>query len=430
MDVLPWDITEWLTDPNFRWALAGVVLMSAGASLVGCFTFLRHRALAGDAVSHAILPGICLAYLFFEVKSPFILLIGAFVSGLLGMFCMDWIVKHTKLKTDAATALVLSVFYGAGILLLTAIQRTGNAGQSGLDKFLFGKAASILPEDVLVFGTVSGVLILMVLLFFSPFSVLTFDRQFALARGLPVNRLEALLSVMTVVSIAVGIQAVGVVLMAALLITPAAAARYWTDNLKVMMLLAMAVAVISAVLGTLVSYVVPKMPTGPCIVSFLSLLTVFSVLFGTAHGAFYYWLRKRHHYRKTLTENILKCLYHLGETDGHFLRQRTLNEITDKRSMSARELREGISLLKSRKMVAVFPGPAIALTEGGYQLGRKVTRLHRLWELYLSRVLGMSADRVHEDAEAIEHILTPELEKELSAHLGYPERDPHDEPIP
>ncbi len=220
-------------DPNVRTVVLGSMLLGASAAIVGCFTFLRKRALVGDAVAHSILPGVCVAYMLSGQKSPFILLAGAVTAGWLSLLAMDFIVQRTKLKTDTAIGLVLSVFFGLGILLLTHIQHSGSAGQAGLDKFLFGKAASMTRQDVLVFGATATVLLLIVLALFKEFKLVSFDPDYARSVGLPVRSLEFTLATITVLAVAVGIQAVGVVLMAALLITPAAAARFWTCDLTV-----------------------------------------------------------------------------------------------------------------------------------------------------------------------------------------------------
>ncbi len=418
-----------LSDPNVRWVVLGVILMCASSAVVGVFTYLRKRALVGDAISHAILPGICLAFILGQSKSAWVLLPGAFITGWLSLGLIDLISNRTKIKTDTAIALVLSVFYGLGIMLLTAIQSSGAANQSGLDKFLFGKAAALVYEDVLVFSGFSLLLILIVLLAYRPLKMLAFDRNFAISAGLPVYFLEVLLSSMTVLAVTIGIQAVGVVLMAALLITPAAAARYWTNRLQIMLILSAFFGIFSGLLGTYVSYEWPRMPTGPWVVTFLSVFALISVLFGSKKGV----LAKRRlllqNRRKMLEENILKCLYHLGEKSQAFTQMHSLEKIRKRRLFTRNQLRKGLDKLKKQKLVQESQ-QQVALTEAGVQEGRRITKIHRLWELYLSRHLHLDADHVHDDAEAIEHLITPELEKELEQHLDYPDKDPHETPIP
>lgn len=418
-----------LSDPNVRYVVLGSVLLGCCAAVVGTFTVLRKRALVGDAVAHSVLPGVCLAFLFAGSKNPFVLLIGAFLSGWLSLTVIDYITRKTRIKEDAAIGLVLSVFFGAGILLLTAIQQSGNAAQSGLDKFLFGKAASLLFDDVLVFGGIAVLLLGLVWIFFKEFSLLTFDRDFAQAVGLPVRILELLLTTMTVLAVVVGIQAVGVVLMAALLITPAAAARYWTERLSLMVVLAGVFGIFSGVSGAYISTIAPAMPTGPWIVVVITLLFAISLFVAPSRGILARLFRQYRNHRRMTDENILKALYHLGETEHDVNKLHSVDEVLRKRSMPARVLRKGLFRLRRQGYVE-RQNASWRLTSEGRERGKRVTRLHRLWEVYLTRHLLLAPDHVHDDAETIEHILTPELEEQLMTELDHPDVDPHDTPIP
>ncbi|MEM6262561.1 MAG: metal ABC transporter permease [Bacteroidota bacterium] len=423
-----WDFISF-QDPNVSWVVMGVTVICAASAVVGNFTFLSKRALLGDAISHAILPGVCVAFMLTHVKHPLVLFAGAIVSGWLGLMAINYLTRNTKLKSDAALGLVLSVFYGLGILLLTVIQSSGNAAQSGLDKFLFGKAAALLPEDVITFGVFSLLLVVMVVALYQPFKLVIFDREYALAKGLPVKLLDSLISLATVIAIALGIQAVGVVLMAALLIAPAAAARYWTDKLSRMIILSAVFAAISGWIGSFISYTIPKMPTGPWIVSVLSVFAIGSVLLGPKKGAMVKYWRHLRHRRKMLLENILKSMYQLGEKSVDFAGPRTILDLQNHRYFAPGQLMNGLNILQRKGMVS-RSGNAYTLTQNGVNEGSRVVRIHRLWELYLTRYLQLPPDHVHDDAEAIEHVITPELERELTHRLAYPLQDPHDSPIP
>ncbi|MDQ3072592.1 MAG: metal ABC transporter permease [Bacteroidota bacterium] len=417
------------TDPNVRFVVFGCMLLAAGAAIVGCFTFLRKRALVGDAVAHSILPGVALAFIFFQTKSPLVLLSGAFISGWLSILSIDFITRRSRIKSDTAIGLVLTVFFGIGILLMTTIQHSGNAAQSGLDKFIFGSASSLMRADVWTFGAVSIVLILVVAGLFKEFTLISFDINFAVTAGLPVKMLEFILATLTVLAIAVGIQAVGVVLMAALLITPAAAARFWTDNLRVMVILAALFGAFSGIAGAYVSFVAPNMPTGPWIVVVLSAIAFFSIFFAPKKGLYLRLVSKRRTRQRMLGENILKEFYHLGEIDGKFLHKRSLAELLDHRDLPKNKLMAGMKKL-DRNGFMESEGKGWKLTDEGLAEGQRITRLHRLWELYLTRYLNIAPDHVHDDAEAIEHVITPEIEARLEALLEYPEMDPHNTQIP
>lgn len=418
-----------LRDPNVRFVVIGCILIGAGAAIVGCFLFLRKRALVGDAIAHSVLPGVCIAFILFHSKHPAVLLLGAIVSGWFSLIFMNWLTNQSKIKSDTAIGLTLSWFFGIGILLLTAIQKSGDAAQSGLDKFLFGKASSMLQEDVWLFGIVSILVILTVSLFFRPLKLITFDRDFAISKGIRVGLYDILLSTLTVVSVATGIQAVGVVLMAALLITPSAAARFWTNDLKKMLIIAGILGAISGILGAFVSYNIPKMPTGPWIVLVISVIAILSFLFGSKKGLVNLMMKQRKISRKIVSENLLKLFYNLGEDDRDFTRWRSRDELTNKRFFISNELDRGLKQLQHNDFVNRNNG-SFQLTNKGIEEGKRVTRLHRLWEMYLTKYLKIAPDHVHDDAEAIEHIITPEIEKELMKLMDHPERDPHDSEIP
>ena len=418
-----------LADPNLRAVTLGSTLLGAGAGVLGCFTYLRKRALLGDALAHATLPGVCLAFLVTGAKHPLVLLSGAMVTGALGMAAVNGIVRHTRIREDAALALTLSVFFGAGIVLLTRIQKSGAAAQAGLDRFLFGQAASLVQADVWLLGGVTVVLLSLVVLAFKEFRLLAFDAPFAAALGWPVGALELMLSTLIVVSVTVGLQLVGVVLMAALLVTPAAAARYWTDRLPRMLVIAAVIGAASGVAGTLVSLIAPRMPTGPWTVMAATLAFFVSLLAAPRRGMIARELRRVRMRRRTTDENVLKTLYHLGERSGDFAAPRTDAALTARRPMPARELAGTLRRLAQAGWVT-RDGGASRLTPAGRDRARRVVRLHRLWEVYLTERLHLAADHVHEDAENIEHILTPELERELEALLARPALDPHLQPIP
>lgn len=416
-------------DPNIRYVAIGAVLLTASSAIVGSFTFLNKRALVGDAIAHAVLPGICLGFLLAGTKNPLFLIAGAFVTGWLSLVAVDYIISKTRLKEDTAIGLILSVFFGSGIVLLTVIQKSGNAAQSGLDHFLFGKAAALVGQDLYAFTTVAVVLLIAVLLFFKEFTLVAFDRDYARAIGLPVRKIELVLTSLIVLAVVIGIQAVGVVLMAAILITPAAAARFWTDKIRVMFLLASIFGGVSGLAGAYISYVAPAMPTGPWIVIVISTIAFLSFFLAPTRGVVSR-LMKQSANRKTINdENVLKALYQLGEESKNFFLQRSVDEIMRRRRFQRAHLLPILKRLRSQGYLEQT-GNLWGLTEEGKERGQRVVKMHRLWELYLTTQLHIAPDHVHDDAESIEHLLTPELEAQLEALLNYPKTDPHASEIP
>lgn len=419
-----------LRDHNVRVVVVGSILLGIGSAVIGCFALLRKRALMGDAVAHAVLPGVALAFMITGTKNVAALLIGAAIAGWISMLAMDFVVRNSRLREDSAIGLVLSTFFGLGILLLTHIQSSGAANQAGLDKFLFGQAASLLEGDVVVFGCVSLFLILGVLFFYKELKVVSFDPSFAVALGMPVRWIEVLLTTMIVLAVVVGIQAVGVVLMAAMLITPAAAARYWTERLPIMLAVSALFGAFSGIAGAFVSDVMPRMPTGPWIVTMATFLFLVSLLFAPKRGAVARVLRQRGNRRRTLQENIMKTMHLLAESDHEPERPRTIEEIQARRSVPTRLLKGGLRALRKGGYVLPVGEGAWRLTADGERQGARITRLHRLWEVYLTQYVQIASDHVHDDAESIEHVLTPELEEALEKLLNRPESDPHERRIP
>ena len=416
-------------DPNVRFVVLGSVIITASSAIVGSFTLLKKKALVGDAVAHAVLPGVCLSFMLYGEKNPLVLIVGAFITGWVALRLIDIISAKSKIKEDTAIGLILSVFFGIGIFLLTIIQKSGNASQSGLDHFLFGKAASLVSEDVITFSIVAVTLILVVYILFKELTLLTFDESFAKTIGLPVKALELVLTTLTVLAVVVGIQAVGVVLMAAMLITPGAAARFWTHKITTMLWLAAIFGAFSGIAGAYISYVAPAMPTGPWIVVVISTIAIISFLAAPQRGILHRMIRYRYIRKKIRDENILKLLYQLGEQEHDFFAGRSIDTILEKRPFDRKLLIRGLNVLKSQGYLNRNDGKWF-LTKEGKRKGQRILKLHRLWEVYLTKYLRIAPDHVHEDADTIEHILTPDLEIRLEKLLNYPDTDPHDSKIP
>lgn len=416
-------------DPSIVSVVLGSVLLTASSAVVGTFTFLKKKALVGDAVAHAVLPGICLAFLLAGNKNPIFLVLGAFITGWLSLVIMDFITKHSKIKEDTAIALILSVFFGIGILMLTYIQQTGNAAQTGLQSFLFGKAAALVGKDLIVFGTVAVALIVTVIIFYKELKLIAFDENFASTMGLPVNGINLLLTTLTVLAVVTGIQAVGVVLMAAILITPAAAARFWTNDILKMIFIAAGLGALSGITGAYISYTAPTMPTGPWIVMVISAIAILSFFVAPHRGIIARSLQQRQLQRLIMDENLLKELYHIGEKDNNNFAERSIEELIAERYFPIGLLKASLQRLRRKGLVEKKNGKWKFTKEGWYK-GKRMVRLHRLWELYLSTYLKIAPDHVHEDAETIEHVITPELEIELEKMLQFPDKDPHDTKIP
>ena len=273
-----------LNDYTFQTVALGSALLGIVSGVLGSFAVLRKQSLLGDGVSHAALPGVVLAFLLTGNKNTEVLLLGALFTGLCATFLIVNVVKHSRIKFDSALALVMSVFFGLGMVLLTYSQKVPNANQAGLKRFIYGQASTLLKRDVILMAVCGSILLFIVLLFWKEFKLFSFDPEFAQSLGFNTGKLNLLLSFLIVLTIIIGLQTVGVVLMSAMLIAPAVAARQWSNKLSVMVFLASAFGAISGVVGTLISSAFPGLPTGPVIVVCITIIAIFSLLFAPGRG--------------------------------------------------------------------------------------------------------------------------------------------------
>ena len=311
MTVIP-AIDFLLSDYTLRVVALGAAILGIVSGALGCFAVLRKQSLIGDAISHAALPGIVLAFMIFRSKAPLLLMLGAILAGWAGTIVVMAIIHNTRIKQDSALGFVLSVFFGFGLVLLTFVQRLPDARQAGLDRFLFGQAATMLEGDVITMAAMGGVALLLMGLFWKELKLLSFDVEFGASLGLPMRTLDILLTSLLVVAIVIGLQSVGVVLMSAMVVAPAAAARQWTDRLGWMVLLSAVFGALSGISGALVSSLLPRLSTGPTIVLSISLIVLASLLLAPKRGLVWGWVRHRHNRESLRLEAVLAILYTLS----------------------------------------------------------------------------------------------------------------------
>jgi manganese/zinc/iron transport system permease protein len=368
------DISQLFYDLFFDYTLRTVALGSAilgiASGALGSFAVLRKQSLLGDAISHAALPGIVLAFLLTRSREPIVLISGAMIAGWIATLAMLTIIRTTRIKDDSALGLVLSVFFGFGLMLLTFTQRLPDATQAGLDKFLFGQAATLVERDVVTMGIISAIALTLLTLFWKEFKLITFDAEFAASLGFHVRLLDVILTTLLVVAIVVGLQTVGVVLMSAMVVAPAAAARQWTDRLSRMVIIGGLFGALSGVSGTLISSSGANLPTGPLIVLCMTAIVVFSFLFATNRGLIWNWLRARRNRRTLRARAVLTDLntlakQHPDEAHGH--------SVVVLRAMSPNP--EGVSFalsqLEERGHAREVSRDVWALTESGLNEARK-----------------------------------------------------------
>lgn len=275
---------EFLHESTFWVIVLGSGLLGATSGVLGSFAVLKNQSLLGDAISHAALPGIVLAFLLTGVKSTVVLMLGAVLCGLLGAFLVNDIVKNTKLKTDTALGVILSVFFGVGMMLLTYVQGLDNANQAGLDRYLFGQAATLLKSDLYLMLSLLIPSVVVIFLLWKEIKVVLFDSDYAETLGVSIRLINSIILLLIVINIVMGLQTVGVVLMSSLLLSPAAAARQWTNSLTKMLIIAALIGLVSGISGAWISAVQTNLPTGPVIILVASLFVIVSLLFSPHRG--------------------------------------------------------------------------------------------------------------------------------------------------
>jgi manganese/zinc/iron transport system permease protein len=286
-----------LFDYTVRTVALGTAVIGIVSGALGSFALLRKQSLLGDAISHAALPGVVIAFMLTRSRASIVLIAGAMITGILATLLLLAVSRHTRIKEDSALGLSLSIFFGLGILLLSLTQKMSDARQAGLDRFLFGQAAALIERDVITMAIIGIIALAGILLFWKEFKLISFDPDYAASLGLPVRALDVTLTILLVIAIVIGLQAVGVILMSAMVVAPAAAARQWTNRLSLMALLAAVFGALSGVGGAVISSTTAGLSTGPVIVLFISGITIGSMLLAPNRGLVWNWVRQRRHRR-------------------------------------------------------------------------------------------------------------------------------------
>ena len=481
---------------NTQLVLLGTSLLGGVAGIVGSFAVLRRRALVGDLLAHAALPGLCIAFLVLNLRPVAerligragaaggwqftAMLIGAFVTGLAGVALVTLVCRWTRTKEDAAIGIVLSTFFGAGVVLSSWIQNLPTASsKAGLQTYIYGQAAGMTREDVWFITIVAAACLAVIALLYKEFQVFSFDPGFAAAQGWPTLWLDlAMMGTLALVTV-VGLPTVGVVLMAAMLIIPGAAARFWTNRLGSMLIIAGAIGAGAGIGGTLISagmleslfgfdplafgHTTRNLPTGPVIVLCATTLFVISMLFAPQRGGVARLLRMLGVRRRIGRENLLRSLYELSEArlpagsarqlvsppneataaeasaDLQALPDVEWEQLVADRVWTARSVRRWVHWGTSAGLVA-RTSRGVRLTPAGLARSERIVRAHRLWELFLISGADIAPDHVDRDADSIEHFLTPEIVDQLEAQLAADRRlaqagsvvpvSPHELPAP
>ncbi len=394
----------------------GTSLLGLTSGVVGAFAVLKKRSLVGDAVAHAALPGLAIAFMLIGERNFIGMLTGAAISGILGSLAISWLIRHTRIKSDAAIGIVLSVLFGLGIALSRIIQDDPTGQQAGLDAFLLGKTAGMISQDLLTIALVAANVLVMVALLYKEFKLIGFDPDFAAVLGWPVLVLDGLLMALLVFTTVIGLPAVGVVLIAAMLIIPGVSARFWTDKLHVLVPLAGFFGLLTGFVGTYASAQFADLPAGAVIVLSGSAVFMISMLVAPRRGLIARSLLELTTRLRIARQNLLRTLFEAAEENENIDIPITPSVLLKLRSWSPRQLQ--VLSWWGRLLGEVESHPTgWRLTEAGRRHAAQIVRAHRLWEVYLVEQASIASDHVHRDADEIEHVLTPEILKDLEQKL-------------
>lgn len=409
-------------DQFVKTVVLGSILLGINCGLLGSFLVVRRMSMVGDTLSHAVLPGIVGGYLWNQTKDPLSMLVGACIAGIIGSLLISAISATTRLKEDSAQGIVLTFFFAVGLMLI-AMLPAGN--KSGVDKLLYGQLAGMDTRDVSWLAKSTGLAVLVCFVGYRGFLVLSFDQVFGNLCGLPMRLLHYGLMLLTTVAIVLAMEAVGVILVSALLIIPAATAVLLTDRMSRIVILAPAVGSIAVIAGSFFSFVFDGLAAGSMVVICAASLFALAFCFSQKYGLVSQWFQRLRSKKQVVQENFLKSIYRFLE-DRH-LAMETQFSVNEVPTLDASALRR----LHRLGLVAIGDASdKFALTSRGLNDAKGIVRRHRLWELYLAQRARFALDHVHDDAEEMEHMMDDEDVARLAQQLGHPTMDPHGRIIP
>jgi len=405
---------------NASVVLLGTTLLGAAAGLIGAFSLLRKRALMGDALAHATLPGIALAFIVAALfgaagKSLPVLLLGAAATGVVAIVCVQAISRYTRLQEDAAIGAVLSVFFGLGVVLLSVIQSMPGGDQGGLQTFIYGQTAAMRIVDASVIGGAAALCLLAALGLHKEFSLVCFDQDFASVQGWPVGWIDLLMMSLVVVVTVIGLQAVGLILIVAMLIVPAAAARFWTERLGFHVAGACVIGALSGYIGAAASALLPRLPAGSVIVLAAGVLFTISLLFAPARGVVAEGVRRGRTRARVARDHLLRRMLERERAEGRIDARRKIDLFA--RTRMGRLTGGALALWQRLAGNVRMRGGRLELTPEGRRLAERILRNHRLWEQYLIEYAAVAPTHTDFSADLVEHVLSPELVERLEKSL-------------
>ena len=409
------------SEPLFFRALLAALMVGITCGVLGCFFVLRNMALIGDALSHAVLPGLVIAFVI-GGYSVFGFFIGSTLAGLVTAILITWISQNVMTKADAAIGIVFTFMFAVGIIMISKVSRSGV--HLDMQHFLFGNLLGIRNSDLYLTGAVMVFVIISIYLFYRYLFVATFQEVIAETMGISVQYLHYFLMLLLSFAVVASLQTVGLIMVVAMLITPASTALLLSNQLRQVIFISAFIGAVSSVLGLSIAIVLDA-PPGPALVVVVSLFFFSAALFAPRKGYVFRVIRQNRLRKKIQIEDTLKQALRL-ENNKELTFDTLSNRLTFNKSMLKKHLRT----LAKRGLMSVGDNLELILTEVGVKEANRLVRAHRLWETYLVQEMGLSEEQIHEDAEQYEHLLTDEILDEVDQKLGFPTKDPHGSPIP
>jgi ABC-type Mn2+/Zn2+ transport system permease subunit/Mn-dependent DtxR family transcriptional regulator len=415
------ELLETFSQPWAMRALLASAMVGVMCGILGCFIVLRNMALIGDALSHAILPGIVAAFMIFGY-STLGFFAGSVIAGLLAAVFITWIQQKVATKNDAAIGIVFTAMFSAGVIGISWISKEQGV-HLDLKDFLFGNVLGVSDEDLYLTMGITIYVIISVILFYRYLFISTFQPVIARTMGISTRLIHYFIMLLLSFSVVASLRSVGVILVVAMLITPASTALLISNRLKQVVAIAAMIGLLSAATGLILAIVFDTTP-GPAMAIVATVIYLLTALFSPDKGLIFKQFRAKELKLRIRMEDILKQAFSL-QKNGSL----NISQLLARMDIDKSQLKKLLRILTKKGLVSVND-QSISLSETGLAEATRLIRAHRLWETYLVDQIGLKEEQIHEEAEKYEHLLTDEILDEVDKELGYPTRDPHGSPIP
>ena len=414
------ELLNTLSEPFAIRAILACSMVGVMCGIIGCFIVLRNMSLIGDALSHAILPGIFVSFVFLGY-STIGFFVGSVLAGILSAFLITWIQHNVKTKNDASIGIVFTVMFSLGVIGISWLNSEKGA-HLDLGDFLFGNALGVSNEDLILTAIVMLYTIVSVALFYRYLFITTFQPTIAATMGISVKMVHYFLMLLLSFAVVAALRTVGVILVVAMLITPSSTALLLSNKLKVVIVISACIGLVSAIVGMTLS-ILWNTPPGPMMVVVSTLFYALAVLFAFEKGLLPRAIRRLRQSRKIEREDIIKYAFKFFEK-----KKLNLSEIQQYLGLNEGRVKSHVDFLEKDGLLSLEGG--VSLTYKGKQKADSLVRAHRLWETYQVDSMGLSEGQIHEEAEILEHHLSEEILDQVDEKLGFPLMDPHGSPIP